>query len=299
MDEHAESGVSEHERAVERYYAEATPGFYVNGWHADHIHFGLFETGECPEEGEPLPESAGLARAVERMIEEIVAPVRIGENHHVVDAGCGIGGTAMYLARTRGCRVTGVNVCRPQIDVARRKAVEAGLHDRVAFEYADCSRHLPFADDSVDAVVNIESACHYSDRGQFLREVRRILKPGRRIAAMDWLARDGLTSGQHEKFIRPMFEPWTVVSLESRSTYAERLRETGLTIIEVEGFNGKDACNVELIGRASRLLTALWFGGMTSDAHRGLMDRMGTLYAAWHGGYFELGRYCAEKPGMA
>ena len=299
MEDRTELRVSEHERAVERYYAEATPGFYVNGWHADHIHFGLFEAGECPGEGEPLPESEGLARAVERMIEAIVTPAGIGENDHVVDAGCGIGGTAMYLARTRGCAVTGVNVCRPQLEVAGEKVADAGLDDRIGFEYGDCSQHLPFADDSVDAVVNIESACHYSDRAQFLREVRRILRPGGRIAAMDWLACDGLTADQHEKFIRPMLDPWTVTNLESRSTYTRRLLETGLAIVEVEGFDGKDACNIRLVGRACQLLTAMWFGGMTSDAHRVLMQQMGTLYAAWNGGYFELGRYCAEKPVMA
>ena len=206
----------------------------------DHIHFGLFDRGECPEEGEVLSESPGLARAVERMIDVIVAPVGICAGDHVVDAGCGIGGTAMYLAKTQECVVTGINICRTQLEIAAHKVRDAGLNNRIEFAYADCSQRLPFADEPVDVVVvNIESACHYSDRGQFLREVRRILKPGGRLAAMDWLARDGLRADQHERYIQPLYEPWAIRSLESRSTYRERLRETGLSVLEIEGIRWK------------------------------------------------------------
>lgn len=296
LDVFQEPTISDHERLVEQYYSRATPGFYIRGWHPDHIHFGLFEPGECPKEGEPLTDSPGLARAVERMIDVITAPAGIRANDHVVDAGCGIGGTAMHLVKRSGCTVTGVNVCRTQLEIAEKKIRDAGLDDRIAFMFADCSQHLPFVDESVDAVVNIESACHYSDRAQFLREVHRILKPGGRIVAMDWLACDGLQADQHERYIKPLFEPWAIRSLESRSTYRKRLLETGLSIVEITGFDGKDADNIRILGYGCRLLTALWFGGMATAEHRELMEQLQTLHAAWVGGHFELGRYCAEKP---
>ena len=291
--------MSDHESSVAQYYSDATPGFYIRGWNPDHIHFGLFEPGECPEEGELLAQSPGLTRAVERMIDVIVGPAQIRVNHHVVDAGCGIGGTAIRLAQEHGCTVTGINIARAQLEIAGKKVREAGLDDRIELAYADCSQHLPFADDSVDVVVNIESACHYSDRGQFLREVRRVLKPGGRIVAMDWLACDGLQPGQHERYIEPLCRTWTIRSLESRSTYAKRLRDAGLTVIEVDGFGGKDADNIRLLEYGYRLLLALWFGGMETDAHRTLMEQFQTLSMAWRDGYFELGRYCAEKPTSA
>lgn len=290
--------LSDHERSVAQYYSDATPGFYVRGWHPDHIHFGLFEPGECPEQGEILSESPGLARAVERMIDVIVAPAGIRAHHRVVDAGCGIGGTAIRLVRAHGCTVTGINIARLQLEIAEQKVRDAGLTERIGFAYADCSQHLPFADGSIDIVVNIESACHYSDRARFLREVHRILKPGGRIVAMDWLARDGLQPGEHEKYIEPLCKIWTIRSLESRSTYTERLRDAGLTVIEVEGFGGKDADNIRILEYGFRLLLSLWFGGMETDAHRTLMEQFRSLSTAWRDGCFELGRYCAEKPAI-
>ena len=296
LEEFHKSSASEHERSVEQYYDQATQDFYIKGWNPDHIHFGLFEPGECPEEGEPLAQSAGLARAVERMVDTTVAPARVRARHHVVDAGCGVAGTAMHLAKTYGCTITGINICRKQLDIAGTRVQDAGLGERVRLAYADCSRSLPFEDESVDAVVNIESACHYSDRRQFLREVARILKPGGRIVAMDWLARDGLTSDQYERLIQPVCDAWFLSGLESPSTYTDKVREAGLSLVEFAGFNGADRDNLRLIENAHKLLTMIWFSGKATDSNRRLMDQFHTLYVAWRDGYFELGRYCAVKP---
>ncbi len=282
--------------AVERYYDENTPGIYLNGWNADHIHFGLFEPGECPQPGESLADSAGLARAVERMVEVIVAAAGIEQRHHVVDAGCGVGGTAILLAKSKGCTVTGVNINRMQLDIAAKKVVEAGLEDRISFESADCDLSLPFDDDSVDVVVNIESACHYRDRQQFLREVNRILKPAGKIVAMDWMASDGLTASQYEKYIVPLCEPFAVHGLESQSSYSDKLHEAGLEVLEFAGFDGKDVDNLRLVEHSYGFLATLRFSGVETPGIRRLTDQFKTLSEAWRNECFELRRYCARKP---
>ena len=257
----------------------------------------MFEPGEYPEGGVSFAGPASLTRGLERMIEAIVAPAAIGESCHVVDAGCGIGGTAIYLARTRGCTVTGVNLHRGQLEIARGKARDASLAHRIGFEYGNCSHHLPFAGDSIDVVVNIESACHYSDRGQFLREVCRILKPGGRIVAMDWLMRDGTSAEQYDRYIRPVCEHWALSGLESLSTYAGRLRGAGLTVLECAGFEGKDIGNLRLVENYSRVLKGLGFCGLLPARFLPVMHRFAALEKAWQSGCFELGRYCAAKPG--
>lgn len=282
--------------AAERYYDDNTPGIYLSGWNRDHIHFGLFEPGECPGPGEVLADSAGLARAVERMVEVIVAPASVDAHQHVVDAGCGVGGTAIHLAATRGCRVTGVNLNRMQLEIATRKASDAGVDDLVNFQFADCSLSLPFPDASIDVVVNIESACHYGDRQQFLRESSRILKPSGKIVAMDWMARDGLTADEYDKYIVPLCKPFAVSGLESQSTYTAMLREAGLEILQFEDFDGKDADNLRLVKNAYNLLATLQFSGVETDGIRGLIDQFKSLYEAWNNGTFELRRYYATKP---
>lgn len=295
MSKNLEVSASGERKAAEHYYDENTPGIYLRGWNRDHIHFGLFEPGECPQPGEVLADSPGLARAVERMVEVIVAPAGIQQHHRVVDAGCGVGGTAIYLARTRGCTVTGVNLNRMQLEIAAGKASEAGVDDRVRFEFADCSLSLPFADNSIDVVVNIESACHYEDRRRFLHEASRILKPSGTIVAMDWMARDGLAAEEYEMYIVPLCKPFAVHGLESQSTYSEMLREAGLEILEFVGFDGKDADNLKLIENAYHLLFSLQFAGVETEGTRSLIAQFGSLYKAWKSGSFELRRYYARK----
>ena len=240
-----ETHISEHERVVQDHYDRMTQGFYLQ-WNRDHLHLGLFEPGDCPHRNETLRDSVGLESALTSMIEVIVAPAGIEEHYHVVDAGCGVGGTAIHLAKMWGCTVTGINLGRLQLEIADKRALNADLDDRVSFRYADSSRSLPFADASVDVVVNIESARHYSDRGRFLREVQRILKPGGKIVASDWMARDGLAANQYEKFIQPLCEAWVMRDLERPSTYNQLLHETGLEVVEFEGFNRKELDNPEL-----------------------------------------------------
>lgn len=55
----------------------------------------------------------------------------------VLDIGCGWGGMALHLAREHGARVTGITLSTEQLEVARTRAAEAGLSDRVRFELMD------------------------------------------------------------------------------------------------------------------------------------------------------------------
>ncbi len=295
MFQRSKESLAEHGDKVVGYYDTETHGLYLTGWNRDHIHFGLFEPGQCPKPNEWFTDSEIHARAVVRMVEATVAPAEIGRQHHVVDAGCGVGGTAIHLARTRGCKVTGVNIVDMQLEIAAGKAAQAGLEGLVSFEYADCSRHLPFPDNSVDVVVNIESACHYVDRANFLREVHRILKPSGKIVATDWMARDGLTDAEYEKYIEPICEPYALPSLECPGSYRKILAEADLEILEFEGFHGKDAANVQIVENACKLMAGLMIGGMRTPGLRRLYGQVQPLHEAWSGGYFELRRYCARK----
>lgn len=296
MKQNRKTSLSEQAQAVQEYYEWTTVEYYINVWSRDHIHFGIFEAGECPENSRALPDSEGLERGLVREVELTMAPTMIRQGQHVVDAGCGIGGTAIWLAQTTGCKVTGVNISRKQLDIAGKKAVDAGQDDKVTFKYADCSKNLPFADNSIDAVVNIESACHYVDRRQFLGEVDRILKPGGYLAGVEWLARNGITSEQYEDYIQPVCDRFILPSLESQDSYSRLIQEAGLEILEFEGFDGKELGNVQLLKYCCKDLATLWWAGRSTPETRAAHDKLTALHKAWDEGYFELRRFCAQKP---
>src|SRR5262245_45772379 len=103
---------------VEAHY-DRLSWFYSKLW-GEHIHHGYWETGDS----RVPPEVAQV-----RLIEKLAGAARIERGCEVLDAGCGIGGSSLWLARERGCRVTGVTLSGRQSGMAVRSARRAGLSD--------------------------------------------------------------------------------------------------------------------------------------------------------------------------
>jgi SAM-dependent methyltransferase len=119
-----------------------------------------------------------------------IADITSGER--VLEAGCGVGGSAVWLAENLGASVVGVNINARQVERARHVAHGRRLEDRVQFHVADyCATEL--AGDSFDVVWALESACYAEDKRNFLVEARRLLRPGGRLIVADgFLAREDL-----------------------------------------------------------------------------------------------------------
>ncbi|MBV9842955.1 MAG: class I SAM-dependent methyltransferase [Sphingomonadaceae bacterium] len=67
----------------------------------------------------------------------IAAKLNLSPGHKVLDIGCGWGGMALYLNRIADVDVLGITLSEEQLKVARRRAQEAGVADRVRFELID------------------------------------------------------------------------------------------------------------------------------------------------------------------
>ena len=67
----------------------------------------------------------------------IAAKLNLKPGQKVLDIGCGWGGTALYLNRVADVDVLGVTLSEEQLKVARQRAEEAGVADRVKFELID------------------------------------------------------------------------------------------------------------------------------------------------------------------
>ena len=288
---------SEHEDRVDHYYRRATEEFYVPHWNEEHIHFGLFEPTDAVDLNAGLETSMkdAVRLPVERMVDAVVGPAKITASALVVDAGCGIGGTALHVAKAHGCEVVGINICAHQIEIAQRRAAGAGLSDRVRFQRADCSAHLPFPDRSVDVIINIESACHYSDRARFLSECARILKDGGRIVAQDWMAADGMAEHRYREHIQPICDSWVMKSLESEASYRRMLGAAGLEVEQFVDFGEEGLGNARIMDLRCRQYAELASRVELPPARKMWFEQFRSLSSAWLAGWFRLQRYVAKK----
>jgi ubiquinone/menaquinone biosynthesis C-methylase UbiE len=110
----------------------------------------------------------------------------------ILDVGCGTGALAVAAAgRWPSLLVDGVDASDGMLAIARRELDERPplVRDRVAYTRADADR-LPFDDGTFDVVVSAFVLQLVPSRPRALREMRRVLRPGGRLAFVTWLRAD-------------------------------------------------------------------------------------------------------------
>lgn len=113
----------------------------------------------------------------------------------VLEVGCGNGVQAIYLDRKYSPgHIIAIDLNEGNIDIARIEADNNGV-ERVDFSIDDAHSLDSIKDNSVDILINIESAFHYPDKARFLNQVHRVLKPGGTFVIADILTRKSRSSG--------------------------------------------------------------------------------------------------------
>ena len=117
----------------------------------------------------------------------------------VLDAGCGVCGPAVDIAREiAGLRVVGLTLVPRQARDARVLVAHAGLSDRVCVVRGDYHAP-PFVDGCFDAVLILESIGYAEDLVQLFRSARRVLRPGGRLYVKDVFRHEDLWSDQERQ----------------------------------------------------------------------------------------------------
>jgi SAM-dependent methyltransferase len=168
-------------RAVEEHYGRSGLG--------PAILEALRATGKNPDAlatGDLAPVDHFHTRGLEGTL-ELARLAGIERGVRVVDVGGGIGGAARVLARELGCRVTVVDLteefCRVGEDLTRR----VGLSDRVEFRHGS-ALEMPLADAAFDVAWTQHASMNVSDKRGLYREIRRVVRPGGRLAMHEIMA---------------------------------------------------------------------------------------------------------------
>ena len=111
----------------------------------------------------------------------IAEAIGLREGERVLDVACGTGVLTCECARRVGPSgaVTGIDIAESMLEVARAKRPE------VDWRHGDAC-DLPFPDASFDAVVSQFGMMYFPDKAEAVREMRRVLAPGGRLAVAVW-----------------------------------------------------------------------------------------------------------------
>ena len=185
------------------------------------IHFGWWGDGAANHAESLLAMNRFMATRV---------GVRFGDR--VLDAGCGVGGTAMWLAQEMGAQVVGITPVPDQVERARRYASERVLGDRVRFEVGDY-RATGHPDGSFDVVWAQESLCHAADKDRFFAEAWRVLRPGGRLVVAEYLRRSRPLAPDDERLLHVWLSGWAIPDLGTPEEMQRWAVDAGFIDVEV------------------------------------------------------------------
>jgi cyclopropane-fatty-acyl-phospholipid synthase len=122
-------------------------------------------------------EGDSLEQAQERKLDVICRKLRLGPGDRFLDVGCGWGSLVLHAAERYGVRATGITLSAPQATLARERAAELGLADRVEIRVADYRELGARQFDKIASVGMYEHVGHGELDG-YVNTLHELLRPG-------------------------------------------------------------------------------------------------------------------------
>ncbi len=148
------------------------------GWRivwGPHIHHGFYEDKD----------NATPLQAQEKLIEKLIELLDIKPESNILDVGCGMGGSSIYLAKKFLANVTGITLSQKQVSIASEQALIENV-SRVNFKIEDALSLESFADNTFDLIWSLESCEQFFDKNLFIKQAFRVLKPGGKFILATW-----------------------------------------------------------------------------------------------------------------
>jgi SAM-dependent methyltransferase len=108
----------------------------------------------------------------------------LSANDHVLDVGCGLGGTSRFVASRYASHIFGIDLTKEYIDTGRSLCAWVGLEHLITLEQGSATS-LPCADATFDKSYMLHVGMNIADKNLLATEVSRVLKPGGKFGIYD------------------------------------------------------------------------------------------------------------------
>lgn len=203
-------------------YYDYTIPFYKIFWHkgTNALHYGLWNR-----------ETKNLQEALLNSNKVLSDIANIKEQDTILDAGSGVGGSSLWLAKNKGSNVTGITISEKQKEKAVKYALRENLQDKTNFLVRDFL-DTGFPDNHFTVVWAIESVCHAKDKSDFLKEAYRVLKPGGRLIVADGFLRRSPGANEQQLY-KDFLKGFALDNLVTIDGFSTDMNKVGFSSIQV------------------------------------------------------------------
>lgn len=178
-----------------------------------------------------------LDESLENMNKKMAENIDAKTKFKVLDAGCGVGGAAIFLAKNYNCHVEAVTLNQKQINIANNFKKDQKLENKINFSLQDYT-NTNFPDECFEIVWACESVCHSTPKTDFIKEVKRVLKKGGKLILADCFVTE---KGKIDKenYIKKWGETWAVSEFNSKENLHDELIKNDFEINKFENISKK------------------------------------------------------------
>ena len=209
------------------------------------IHFGYYDEKHLSH-----------SSALENMNRVMAKEAGISASDRVLDAGCGQGGSSLWLAENVGCHVVGITLVPHQVDVARIESKKRNLEDKLNFDIKDYTE-TGFKDESFSVIWACESVCHSKEKIAFYLEAFRLLKPGGRLVMAEYIRQSRNLNSSDELVLNQWCDGWSMPDLDTWEEHLKNLTDIGFVHIKNEDITNNVRPSLKRLFKMSDLLLNL------------------------------------------
>jgi cyclopropane fatty-acyl-phospholipid synthase-like methyltransferase len=239
------------------------------------------------------------AESLINMNRAIASRINLQPTEQVFDAGCGFGGTSLWLAKEYRVHVVGCTISTDQVTRARHYAIKRGLQELVRFEQKDYL-YTDLPDASFDVVWAQESVCHAPNQHAFLTEAYRLLKPGGRLVMEDCYLFNRPYCEAEMHLLKSWFDDMLIPSLPTGEQFINWAENTGFQGVKLEDISPYVKPSYRRIGKTLTLMNPIFFIlrflGLQSDILSKFGRGMRTQQQTFEQGLWFIGIFSAHKP---
>jgi tocopherol O-methyltransferase len=255
-----------HKQSIVKYY-DATWLDYRVLWFGKKnrsVHFGFYNDDITNHDDALLNMNREMARR---------AGIRDGDV--VLDAGCGQGGSSLWLAENFNVDVTGITLVPHQVKKALQLSQKSPHSARLSFHLKDYT-NTGLEAESFDVVWACESLCHAEDKLDFYKEAFRLLKPGGRLIVAEYIRNERPLTESGEMLLHEWLSGWSIKDIDTKAEHQKNIESCGFTNFYFEDVTKNTEASLK---RLYELSIKFWKSGV-------FMKKIGLRNTVNHGNHY-------------